>query len=69
MDIKSLIHKILNSWFNPQIMQIAGWLIGLVDSDQSLSGLRFSRVNTGLKKLVNKALNLIKFNGMDIFAQ
>ena len=46
-------------------MQPAGWLVGLVDSNQSSTRIRNSQVYSGVKKLVNKALR----NADDMLSQ
>ena len=51
-----LIHQILDSRVNLQIMKFAGCLFGQVDSNQLLNGLRNSQVNPVVKRLMNKGL-------------
>ena len=51
-----LIHQIFNSQVNFQIMYSAGWLVALIDSNQSSNGLHNSQINPGIKSLVNNGL-------------
>ena len=45
----------LASQISPRIMESFSWLVGLIDSSQSSSGLHNSQINPGVKKLMNKA--------------
>ena len=54
-----LIHQLFNSRLNSQIMQPAGWLVGLVDSNQSSREIHNPWINQRVKSLVNKALSII----------
>ena len=57
-DTSGLIHQIFNYRVNPQIIISAGWLIGLVDFNQSSNGLHNSQTSPGVKSLENKGLGL-----------
>ena len=54
-----LIHQLFKSRVNPGIMHPAGWLVELVDSNQSWNGLFYSQVTPEVKNLVRKGLSIL----------